>query len=50
MSFYSAHRKEVTVEMTLLNWGPNESLGDAVKPGYALVDYEAIAVESQRSS
>jgi len=33
---------QATVGWVLLDYGPNESLGDAIKPGYALIDEEAI--------
>ena len=33
------------VGMELLNYGPNESLAEAIKPGWALVDEEGIEGE-----
>lgn len=33
------------VGMELLNYGPNESLAEAIRPGYALVDLEKIKKE-----
>lgn len=33
------------VETELLNYGPNESLAEAIRPGYALVDEEGIKKE-----
>ncbi len=30
------------VEMELLNFGPNESLAKAIRPGYALIDTDSI--------
>jgi hypothetical protein len=35
-----------SVGVDLLNYGPNESLKDAIRPGYALVDEEAIEKET----
>ena len=35
------------VGMELLNYGPNESLAEAIKPGYALVDEEGIEKENE---
>lgn len=34
------------VGMELLNYGPNESLAHAIRPGYALVDEEGIEKEN----
>jgi hypothetical protein len=38
----STKRLAYIVSVELLNYGPNESLGDAIRPGWALVDEEAI--------
>ena len=35
-----------SVGVDLLNYGPNENLGDVLKPGWALVDREAIEKEN----
>ena len=40
-------RLKTSVEMELLNYGPNELLADAIRPGYALIDEEGIAGESK---
>ena len=34
------------VGMELLNYGPNETLAEALRPGYALVDEEGIEKEN----
>lgn len=38
-----------SVGTDLLNYGPNTTLSNAIKPGYALVDYEAIDREMMES-
>jgi hypothetical protein len=37
------------VAMENLNYGPNESLKDAIRPGFALVDFDAIQKETNES-
>lgn len=39
---------DCTVGVDLLNYGPNESLADAIKPGYAIIDEEAIKNEREK--
>lgn len=44
---YSKKYIDRSVSMELLNYGPNESLGDAIKKGFALIDLEGIEKEIQ---
>jgi hypothetical protein len=36
-----------SVGMELLNYGPNESYRDAIRPGFALVDFESISQQKK---
>ena len=36
------NKVDYTVGMIMLNLGPNTSLGDAIKPGYVLIDEEGL--------
>jgi hypothetical protein len=43
--------RDRVIGMEWLNFGPNESLSEAIKPGYALIDIETIQkVNNERSS
>jgi len=48
----SSTKLRASIGVHLLNLGPNETLGDAIKPGYVLVDEdsikEAVKLESQQ--
>lgn len=44
-SFVPAKKLEFSISMHMLNLGPNESLGSALKPGVALVDEVRIREE-----
>lgn len=35
----------LSISFEMFNYGPNESLGKAIRPGYALIDEEAIKAE-----
>ena len=37
---------DCTIGFEMLNYGPNQTLEDAIKSGYALVDYESIEKEN----
>jgi hypothetical protein len=43
--YINSRKLNTAVGMELLNLGPNEGLKDAIRPGYALVDEEAIEKE-----
>jgi hypothetical protein len=43
--YLNNNKLDYSVGMELLNYGPNESLSEAISPGYALVDVKAIEQE-----
>lgn len=43
-----SQRTEYSTQMTMLNLGPNTSLQDGIRPGYILVDDDAIVAERAR--
>lgn len=38
------------VGMELLNYGPNQNLEEAIRPGYVLVDFDSIELEKKGES
>lgn len=44
-SWSTTKKIKTSVAMHMLNLSPNESLADAVRPGYVLVDDESIAAQ-----
>ena len=47
--YLRSEKIRVSVAMHMLNLSPNESLAQAVKPGFVLVDDNAIALELKES-
>lgn len=47
---YSNHYIKYAVGVELLQFGPNESLASAIKPGFALIDMDAIENEKHSNS
>ncbi len=41
---------DYAVGMTLLDLGPNETLAEAIKPGYAVVDFDSIKAETENGA
>ena len=46
--YVRATKLKSSVAMHMLNLSPNESLADAIRPGYVLVDVETIAIASKQ--
>jgi len=46
--FVRSNKIKSSVAMHMLNYSPNESLADAIRPGYVLVDTETIAIAKRQ--
>ena len=47
--YATKNRLDSSVNMELLNYGPSESLQDAIKPGYVLLDVDSINTQCRDS-